>query len=61
LAATQPLLQDEQAGKSLLMALRGERAYQDQVMTWLDAGDHDRLNSAASDNALAKRMNNILG
>src|SRR5260370_13027208 len=54
LATTQQLLLDEQAGKWLLMALRGDRAYQDQVMTWLDAGESDRLKSAASDNALAK-------
>jgi hypothetical protein len=43
LNVTQQLLQDEQAQNTLIMALRGERAFEDQVMNWIDADDREHL------------------
>ncbi|HEV3082419.1 MAG TPA: hypothetical protein VGY66_21725 [Gemmataceae bacterium] len=54
LAATQQLLEGEQAQNTLLMALRGQRAFQDQVMSWVDADDRDRLDPGLGGNELAR-------
>jgi hypothetical protein len=54
LAVAQQLLEDEQVQNTLLMALRGERAFQDQVMTWVDANDRERLQASLSGDQLAK-------
>jgi hypothetical protein len=49
LAATQELLADEQAQNTLVMALRGDRAFQDRVMTWIDTQDLEAFGPTLSD------------
>ncbi len=46
LAATQQLFHDEQGQDTLLMALRGDRAFTHRVMSWTDANDRERFNQA---------------
>jgi hypothetical protein len=49
LATTQRLLEDEQGQNTLLMALRGNRAFQDQIMRWVDAEDREHLAAVRND------------
>jgi hypothetical protein len=47
LAAMQQLFQDEQAQNTLLMALRGERAFRNRVMSWVDDRDLEQLDQGS--------------
>jgi hypothetical protein len=56
LARTQQMLEEEEAQPLLLIALRGERAWQDRMLTWMAEGEWARLQGSTAAPGLKDRL-----